>query len=108
MSREYAPDKWQIVRIKGIEGEAYKVLGSWYGGYAGSDSWRLSSGITKITESDMCYTVLNESGSMYTLYKGVQGMSGYTYGIYKSLKDQETESLTINVIDIADITEKFA
>lgn len=108
MSREYAPDRWQIVRIKGSEGEAYKVLGSWYGGYAGSDSWRLSSGITKITESDMCYTVLNESGSMYTLYKGSQGMSGYTHSIYQSLKSQETETLTINVIDIADITQKFA
>jgi len=108
MSREYAPDRWQIVCIKGSEGEACKVLGSWYGGYAGSDSWRLSSGITKITESDMCYTVLNESGSMYTLYKGSQGMSGYTHSIYQSLKSQETETLTINVIDIADITQKFA
>lgn len=108
MSREYTPDRWQIVRIQGTEGEACKVLGSWYGGYAGSDSWRLSSGITKITESDMCYTVLNESGSMYTLYKGSQGMSGYTHGIYQSLKAQETDTLTINVIDITDITQKFA
>ena len=108
MSREYAPDRWQVVHVKGSMGEIYKILGSWYGGYAGSDSWRLSSGITKIAESDICYTITNESGSVYTCYKGSQGMSGYTHSVYQSLKAQETDTLTINVMDIADIAEKFA
>lgn len=107
-NREYTPDRWQIVHIKGEDGEAHKVIGSWFGGYARSDSWRLSSGISKITESDMCYTVLNESGSMYTLYKGSQGMSSYTHSVYQGFKSQETDTLTINVVDIKDITEKFA
>lgn len=103
MSREYAPDRWEIVKINYNGDVVYKVLGSWYGGYAGSDSWRLSSGITAIDESDTCFTVKNESGSTYTCYKGGQGMSGYTHSIFNSLKSQETETVKIDIVEIKNV-----
>ena len=45
----YTPDLWVILEFKEKDSEEVnrKVLASWYGGYAGSDSWKLSSGITK-------------------------------------------------------------
>ena len=61
---DYSPDRWQVVSLVNEEGERIdKVFGSWYGGYAGSDSWKLSSGITKVVEHDKHYEVHNVSGS---------------------------------------------
>ena len=40
---DYTPDRWVIVEINSPEhGKIRKVLGSWYGGYLGSDSWRMN------------------------------------------------------------------
>ena len=83
----YHPDRWVIVEINSPEhGTIRKVLASWYGGYAGSDEWRLSSGITQVIESDMYYLVKNESGSLYTCYKNAKGMSAYTSRVYENYK----------------------
>ena len=61
-----------------------KVLGSWYGGYTDGDSWRFSSGITNILEHDKYYEIHNHSGSVYTCYKNVEGMSRYTQSIFEN------------------------
>ena len=37
----YNPDKWVIVKIDADSECIYKVFACWYGGYAGSDSWRI-------------------------------------------------------------------
>jgi hypothetical protein len=63
-------------------------LGSWYGGYTGSDSWRMSSGITEVHDRGDYYDVVNHSGSVYQCVKGREGMSGYTSGIYQNFVDQ--------------------
>lgn len=86
---EYTPDLWKIASVTTKEGERTdKVFGCWYGGYAGSDSWKLSSGITKITEHDTYYEVENISGSTYICYKGAEGMSGYGSSVYNRLTEQ--------------------
>ena len=54
----------------------------------GSDSWRLSSGITEVEELEDSYIINNESGSVYTCYKGRYGMSAYAMGILESFKKQ--------------------
>lgn len=83
---QYTPDRWAIVELKLNDSEEVtrKILSSWYGGYLGSDSWRLSSGITEIVDADTHYEIHNESGSVYLCNKEQQGMSGYTAGIYES------------------------
>ncbi len=48
---EYTPDKWVVIEIDYDGVKTQKILSSWYGGWAGSDSWRLSSGITEVLTS---------------------------------------------------------
>lgn len=76
-----------------------KVLGSWYGGYAGSDSWRLSSGITTVETVDDHYLFHNESGSVYECHTSNQGMSVYTTGIYESWLSELPENVSIRIIE---------
>ena len=58
----YTPDKWLLIKVNG-ENPHYRVFASWYGGYLGSDSWRMNSGITKVTENNDSYLFEGESGS---------------------------------------------
>ena len=88
----YNPDLWVIVELKYNDSDEVnrKVLASWYGGYLGSDRWKLSSGITEIVDRDTHYEIHNHSGSIYNCGKHSQGMSGYTAGVYNSfVKDLE-------------------
>ena len=85
---EYTPDKWVVIEIA-MEGSAVqRILSSWYGGWAGSDSWRLSSGITEVEELEDSYIIKNESGSVYTCFKGRYGMSSYAMGVLEDFKKQ--------------------
>lgn len=103
----YTPDRWVIVRIDSSEGKIDKILGSWYGGFAGSDEWRFSSGITKIeeklNEKYPHYLIHNHSGSIYTCHKNNVGMSTYTSSIYLSYKKKVEEAGgSMEVIDVHD------
>lgn len=73
---EYFPDRWKIVKITGISPH-YRVFGSWYGGFAGSDSWRMNSGIISVTEADNIYIFKGDSGSEYYCSKSAYGASSY-------------------------------
>lgn len=85
---KYTPDRWVVIKINYANVEIQRILASWYGGWAGSDSWRLSSGITEVEELEDSYIFKNESGSVYTCYKVRYGMSAYTLGILKEFKEQ--------------------
>ena len=85
---EYTPDKWVVIEIAMDNTKVQRILSSWYGGWAGSDSWRLSSGITEVEELEDSYIIKNESGSVYTCYKGRYGMSAYAMGILEDFKKQ--------------------
>ena len=85
---EYTPDKWVVIEIDYGEEKIQKILSSWYGGWAGSDSWRLSSGITMVEELEDSYIIKNESGSVYTCFKGRYGMSAYAMSILEDFKKQ--------------------
>lgn len=98
----YTPDRWVIVELKMNDSEERhrKVLASWYGGYGGSDSWKLSSGITNIVEHENHYEIHNYSGSVYNCSKHSVGMSGYTSGIFASFEKDLEGVGTIKVIEI--------
>ena len=87
---EYIPDKWVVIEIAMEGTTVQRILSSWYGGWAGSDSWRLSSGITEVEELEDSYIIKNESGSVYTCFKGRYGMSAYAMGILEDFKKQAT------------------
>lgn len=104
---KYAPDCWIIVSLIDEDGERTdKVFGNWYGGFGGSDSWKLSSGITKVVELEDMYEVHNVSGSLYLCYKSCEGMSGYGSSVMNSFMKQAEESngkFTITHIGINEV-----
>lgn len=83
---KYVPDKWVIIKTN-IGGLHYRVLASWYGGYTSSDSWRMSSGIASILETDLNYEITNDSGSSYICEKTQIGMSSYTSTVFDNYKN---------------------
>jgi hypothetical protein len=99
----YTPDEWVLVEFDSpAHGKITKVLASWYGGYLGSDSWKLSSGVNKITKTKAGYEFLNDSGSVYFCYINGYGMSGYTSSIYNNFVKQIKElndGSTIRILD---------
>jgi hypothetical protein len=75
---EYRPDKWLVVKITGKDTPpVHKVFACWYGGYLGSDSWKLNSGITKATLEGFVYYFEGSSGSVYECHKDYYGTNGY-------------------------------
>lgn len=83
---DYRPDKWVVVKIIGKDTPPiHKVFASWYGGYLDGDSWKLNSGITKVTEEENMYYFDGSSGSVYECHKGCYGTNLYGQGILNNL-----------------------
>ena len=99
---EYRPDKWVVVEITNKFGDKYRrVLGSWYGGFTKSDSWRMSSGITSWHDRGDHYEIVNDSGSVYFCGKQNLGMSAYTMNVLASYqKDFANTGGSIEVVEI--------
>lgn len=89
----YTPDCWEILRVTRNDGDVIdKVIAGWYGGFAGSNSWKISSGIESVIEHDDHYEMPQSSGSTYLLGKGTRRMSGLMMSIYSSFVTQMVES----------------
>jgi hypothetical protein len=98
---EYTPDRWVIVEMNSEHGQIRKVLGSWYGGYAGSDSWRMNSGIEQVIDQGDYYDVVGYSGSIYKCYKGREGMSAYTRSVFEDFKTKlHAEGASMDVVEL--------
>jgi hypothetical protein len=99
----YTPDSWAIVKIIPTAGEEfYKVLASWYGGYADADSWRLSSGIESMSENGDIITMPQSSGSVYVLHKSAEHMSGLMSSIFKSLSEPN-EKYKVELVTLEEV-----
>ena len=95
----YTPDKWVVVKLTNNDNEThYRVFANWYGGYLGSDSWKLNSGITNATLVDNVYEFAGSSGSMYKCYENGYGTSGYGQNVLTHLIEDAKESITIEVM----------
>lgn len=82
MSSEYAPDLWTVLQLTDPASERHwRILASWYGGFAEPDSWGMSSGITKMEDGSDLWRVHNVNGSVYLCVKGAQGTSGFASGV---------------------------
>lgn len=93
----YTPDTWVVLEFDYNGDVLRKVFAGWYGGFAGSDSWKLSSGITETKEFDDRYEFDNHSGSLYICYKSAYHMSGYQSQIFSSFQRQIEEAKDKNV-----------
>lgn len=73
----YFPHKWVVIDY-GEEYAAtqrYAILAGWYGGFAGSDSWKRSSPVVELDFKEDDLEVTTESGSKYVLHKGAIGVT---------------------------------
>lgn len=109
---DYAPDVWVIVEFSGtkVEGKDncyHRVLAGWYGGFAGSNSWQLNSGITQIIDDGDYYEIHGASGSVYNCGKVVERFSGLTQSIYQGYVAQNDDKIAVKQVDIADILERY-
>lgn len=85
----YHPHVWEIIRITPIDKEPfYKVLAGWYGGYAGSDSWKISSGIEAVIDHGDHYELPQSSGSTYFCGKNNRRLSMQTASILANYQRQ--------------------
>ena len=85
---DYTPDRWVVVKIVTATGRLYKVFASWYGGYTGSDSWKMNSGITRATLVGDSWEFDGSSGSVYTCHKDAYGTNGYGGRVLQGFIDQ--------------------
>jgi hypothetical protein len=98
---EYTPDRWCVVRIPSDKEIIYKVFASWSGGYAGSDSWKLNSGITRATLVDGVWEFEGSSGSVYKCRVNSYGTNGYGAGVLDDMirRTQEGMGIDIAILD---------
>lgn len=96
------PDKWVILRITNEGISTYKLLCGWYGGYCGSDEWRLSSAIISITKDSEYIYFTNASGSVYKCHKDAEGTTSYTQSKYMYFKSIEDELVKISIRELKD------
>ena len=85
---DYSPDRWVVVKIVTAEEQLYKVFASWSGGYTGSDSWKMNSGITRATLIDDRWEFSGYSGSVYSCHQEGYGTNGYGGNVLHNLIDQ--------------------
>jgi hypothetical protein len=96
---EYQPDKFVVLKITFDKSVIYKVFGSWYGGFAGRDSWQMNSGIKYVVEWEEFFEFYGYSGSCYTCYKSQYGTSVYSHSVLTQLIENSAQkSITIEVL----------
>ena len=97
---DYRPDKWVVVKITSDKyPPVHKVFACWYGGYLGSDSWKLNSGITKATLEELVYSFEGSSGSVYDCHINCYGTSGYGHGVLNGMIEKAAENnVTIEIL----------
>ena len=87
----YVPDKWIIIKTVGKTETLYKVFACWYGGYGGSDSWQMNSGIKSVGEGEDCWLFEGYSGSIYKCRKSSYGLSNYGASVLMSFINRAKE-----------------
>ena len=89
----YTPDCWELLKITSKEhGTIYKVIAGWHGGFAGSDYWKISSGIEKVIEHEDHFELPQSSGSTYLCYKNSRRMNMLMMSTYSDFSRKLNES----------------
>lgn len=79
----YTPDGWVVVKIESPQETYYRIMACWYGGFAGSNSWKMNSGIAKFEEHENYIDFIGASGSVYRCGKGqgCERLNMYAYSV---------------------------
>ena len=103
---DYHPDVWVIMELTGTEvqeGRYYRVLAGWYGGFAGADSWKASSGIVKIVDCGTYWEIHNFSGSVYYCNKECERLSSYTASILNSFIASNSDDIAVRQVLLEEV-----
>lgn len=92
---DYVPDRWVVIQVVSEKGKLYRVFASWYGGFAGSDSWQVNSGIVGVDETKKKVTFHGFSGSSYHCNKDAYGTNMYGSSVLNNFIDKGKEQETI-------------
>jgi hypothetical protein len=105
----YTPDVWVVLEFDhpDLEVPLRKVFAGWYGGFAGSNSWKLNSGIVAVRRSGDWFEFDGYSGSTYRCGAGNYHMSGLMHGVLDNwLKQADQRGDThIRVLTLDEVTE---
>lgn len=105
----YTPDVWVVLEIDSPQLEMpmpiHKVFAGWYGGFAGSNSWKLNSGITAVRRDGDWFEFDGYSGSTYRCHANNYHMSGLMHGVYANWLKQADErgDTTIKILSLDEI-----
>jgi hypothetical protein len=91
---DYNPDKWMLVKVNG-QTPHYRIFGSWYGGFAGADEWRLNSGVESVREEGNFYIFEGTSGSTYSCHKEAYGASSFGMSVVLNYEKKSQGTMTI-------------
>lgn len=105
----YTPDVWVVLEFDApnFETPLRKVFAGWYGGFAGSNSWKLNSGITKTRKVDGFWEFDGHSGSVYRCHPNNYHMSSLMHGIFANWLKQADDrgDVKIRILDLAEVVE---
>lgn len=102
------PDRWVVLELSNESSTIRKVFAGWYGGYLGSDSWKISSGIVEEKDCGNYYEFINHSGSVYRCHKNSYGMSGLMASIHNEMVTKYSENYSVKVLDEYDTNKPNA
>ena len=107
---EYTPDVWVVLEFDTPELDVptRKVFAGWYGGYTGSNSWKLNSGITAVRIDDSGhYEFDGYSGSTYHCHFNNYHMSSLMLGVLAQWQKRAEQrgDVTIRILSIDEIVK---
>lgn len=100
---DICPDAYQFIRItpKDSDQSIIKLFAVWVGGYSGTDSWRLNSGVQDIEICPNHVRVYGYSGSCYCIHKVQVHMSAYGSKVLSGIVEQaSTIGATVEYITL--------
>lgn len=107
----YCPQLWVVLEFSRIDraqmNHEYKVFGSWAGGFANGDEWRMNSGINKIEDCGDHWIFHGYSGSAYRCFKGKVGTTRYTSDIVDHIQSKSIEMKPSRKVRIVDEKEIY-
>lgn len=95
----YYPDRWMLVKLTSEGNSHYRVFATWHGGYTSGDSWKLNSGITKVSLIDDCFHFEGSSGSTYVCHTEYYGTSMYGQSVINKMIEESKETVAIDILD---------
>ena len=105
----YTPDVWVVLEFDApeLENPTRKVFAGWYGGFAGSNSWKLNSGIVSVRRNDDWFEFDGYSGSTYRCHTNNYQLSGLMHGVLARWLKQADErgDTKIRVLTLDEVTE---